>query len=291
MHGEVPRRPTATVDVTEWLEWLVRAGEAEHGDAVVTAVGDVDVPAGRVHANLGRDRLALEVVRQSGRGPESCQSTIRRVEVERHDRRVEFAHEEPDRQLGMEREMSRSGPGVEREFVDRRERVAVVVAIVDVAVHAIRAQIGGIHGVADRAGHDAVGVRSLLAASGPGTVMLVDGDHLAESAVGSERVGGDGAGQVVGDVQVPTVGVDADVAGRTAMAGGSIDRRQRAVDRVDAKGRDASALGRCCLVHGVEDVSARVRSEERRVLDASDLAELDEPAGRIGPVADADADR
>jgi len=136
-----------------------------------------------------------------------------------------------------------------------------------------------------------MGVGPVLAAGRPGTVMLVDGDHLAESTVGLEGIGRDRAGGVVGDVQVPTVGVDADMARGAAMAGDTIDRRQRAVDRIDAKRRDASALEPCRLGHGIEDRSTRVRSEERRMLDVVEPAQLDGARCGIGPVMDMNADR
>ena len=153
MHGEVPRSLASRGNVTEWLEGLAGPAETEHGDAVVTAIGHGDVPAIRMNADLRCDRLALEVGRQGGPGPKPRQPPVRRVDAERHDRRVQLTHQEPHRLVGVERKMPRPRPSVEGKLIFQFEQVRATASTMHILADAIRAEVGGIDRVTAWAGH------------------------------------------------------------------------------------------------------------------------------------------
>jgi hypothetical protein len=120
--------------------------------------------------------------------------------------------------------------------------LAQAVALEFVHVDGVGAEVSGEDPAARRVDHDLVGVGL------PVAFVLGGVRGRADLTVLLDRMDRDGAVAVVGDEQVPAVGMEGDVAG--GLAGGLVVQQRRYAGVVEAQGGDAPV--RVTLANGVQ---------------------------------------
>ena len=116
--------------------------DAEHADAVVAAVGDVDVAAGAIDRDLGAGAVAGEFRRRRVYDLQRRQLAAGAVLAIGRDRRIELVDHVGERAPRMEIDMARAGAGPGGDFVGVDGEAALgIEAIGDDAVGALGRQV------------------------------------------------------------------------------------------------------------------------------------------------------
>ena len=257
--------------------------DREHTHTVVAAIGDVDVAAGAVDADLGARAVAREGVGTGGHGLDRRQ---RRAFLPiGRDRRIKLVDHVGERAGRMKVDMARAGARARRHAArldsDATFRVETVgdddvaalarheeVLALAVERIVVRADVALFTPVrADRAGHG--GERRIR----------------TKAAILGDRQGGDRIGAVVAHDQEAAAGIEREMDHVVPAGRLPVQHRDAAREGIDRVGRRLAAIA----MHRVEPRTLPVDREKGRILQSAQRLHMPEGAGARVDAVDVDA--
>ncbi len=257
----------------------------KHADAIVAAVGDIDVAAGAIDLDLRPGAVAVELRRRRRNRLQRHERARAAVLAISRQRRIEFVDDVGQCFTRMEIDVPRRGAGTGRDARGLDQHAALEVEPIGdddigaLARHIEEAALPVERDVMHAHGALLEAVRSQ--GSGDGGERTV----AFEAAVLGNGQHGERIRAVVGDGQETARRIEGEMHGIVAAGRLPVERRDMAGVGIDREGIGFGAIA----VDRIEPRARRIKREERRVLQPTQALDVAEGAGAAVDLVDVDA--